>query len=322
MFGIVCLLGALLAPDDAVAGPSPERLAELKAHPFHGYNIIIQIDKAAPGKSLHAQRVRVHRYYPDTQSVAFVSRWDASTGAETPKEDVKGRLAKRQTHAGYYNVEFLDIDAYSRSWDGPMPYAVYWDYNQGFAIHATEWFNYFKLGRRASAGCTRLHERHATELYAMIDSMGKAWTYKLDRNSGEPVRDANGNPVVHWSYQAMVLIEDGGVMEPTRFGFLHRDVVFTSSSSYQDFMHPPDSVAPNRTTPAMGVPAISLKQRNGAGAEHSGFEGMTPLPETGTGQPGGNPPDGDPMDVENVLLENDTNDTQLARERPDSVSVR
>lgn len=252
----VVLAALVLMTVTAFAAPTKERLEELKTHPYHGYSIIIQIDKAPSGEALHAQRVRVHRYNPDTKSVEFIARWDASTGMEVPKEDKKGRLARRQTHAGYYNIEFLEIDAYSDSWDGPMPYAMYWDYNQGFAIHATEWFAYFKLGSRASAGCTRLHADNAISLFEMIKSMGKNHSYKLDRETGKPVRDANGNPVIQWTYQAMVLIEDHGTLEPTRFGFVDRDVVFASKDSYLEYMQP---VAYGQSYPVNQRPVLDLQ---------------------------------------------------------------
>lgn len=312
----------------AFAAPSKERLEELKSHPYHGYSIIIQIDKAPPGQSLHAQRVRIHRYNSETGSIEFLARWDASTGMETPKEDMKGRMARRKTHPGYYNIEFLEIDAYSDSWDGPMPYAMYWDYNQGFAIHATEWFAYFKLGRRASAGCTRLHENHATELFAMIESMGKNHSYKLDRETGKPVRDANGNPVIQWTYQAMVLIEDHGVMEPTRFGFVDRNVVFASRDSYLDYMQP---VAYGQSYPVTERPVLDLQNLdipeepenlNATGESDQ----ATPIPTdpavnlntappspqtrneaTTDGQDPRQDPREDPMFLENALLETENN---------------
>lgn len=242
VLALVLVIG--FSTSEANAGPSAAKLKELKGHPFYGYNLIIQIDIAPAGKSLHAQRVRVHRYDPETKSVEFIGRWAASTGAGTPKANEKGRIAQRKTHPGYYNIEFLEIDAYSESWNGPMPYALYWNYNQGFAIHATEEYNYFKLGRPASAGCTRLTLSNATELYATVEMMGKDYTYKLDRQTGKPVLNGSGNPVVQYSYQAMVLIENYGVKEPTRFGFRDRDEVFATNRSYEGFMSPPEVLQP------------------------------------------------------------------------------
>ncbi len=219
----------------AAGGPN---VKELLAHPFHGYEIIIQIDKATAGSSLNAQRLRIHRYHSSTGEVEFVGRWHASTGAETPERDIKGRMSTRVTPTGFYKIDFMNQDAYSKAWDGPMLYAMYWDFNGGYAIHGTEEYNYFKLGQRASAGCTRLRESNARMLFRMIEGMGKGFTLKLDRRTGKPAYSADGKPIIQRTYKALVLIEDQGEMEVTRFGFRHRDEVYNAPDSHLAFMSP------------------------------------------------------------------------------------
>ncbi len=219
----------------ASSGPSVKELLE---HPYHGYEIIIQIDKSSAGSSLNAQRLRIHRYHASTGEIEFVGRWHASTGAETPERDIKGRLSTRKTPTGFYKIDFLNQDAYSRAWDGPMLYAMYWDYNGGYAIHGTEEYNYFKLGQRASAGCTRLRLANARQLFTMIEGMGKGRTLKLNKRTGKPLYNAEGKPIVQRTYKALVLIEDEGELEVTRFGFRHRDEVYSGPNSHHAFMSP------------------------------------------------------------------------------------
>jgi len=208
--------------------PDIERLA---AQPYHGFELILQIDKSLQGTSLHAQRIRVYRYRPDTGEIGFIARWYVSTGVEAARENRIGRVTPRTTLTGYYPVEVLRAVAYSNSWDGMMLYSMFYDVPGGYAIHATEPNKYGRLGRRASGGCTRLEQKQARYLYRAVAEMGKGWTLKLDRETGEPVLDGSGRPMPQWTHKALVLIEDGSILEATRLGFVDRNEVYKSLES-------------------------------------------------------------------------------------------
>jgi len=238
------LIGQAGFAGSAAAGPDTQERAALRTHPYHGYNIIIMIDKALQGTALHAQRLRYFRYDPDSQRLSYVNRWPISTGMEIPKENLVGRITPRTTLPGYFAVDVLQEDAYSNSWDGPMAFSVFYDFPR-YAIHATEWFNYFKLGRRASGGCTRLTMENALQLFDEVSRLGKGWTYKINRHSGRPVLSEAGTPIVQWGYRALVVIEEGSRLEPTHFGFKDRDLVYATSDSVSQFIDFPNAAKPS-----------------------------------------------------------------------------
>jgi len=227
-------------PSVQAATPSKSDIQTVKNHPYFGYNIIIIVDKAKEGTSLNAQRLRYYRYNTNKEKIAFVARWSVSTGAEVPKKNELGRIARRTTLKGYFPVEELREDYYSNSWDGPMVFSVFYDYPR-YAIHATEYYNYFKLGRRASGGCTRLKMEQALQLYDEIKDMGKGWVAKVNRHTGAMLKSSDGTPIMQWSYKALVVILENGQIEPTHFGFKHWDVVYATSKSVYDYVDYPRS---------------------------------------------------------------------------------
>ncbi len=238
-----------LGVTQVIAGPSKSELRALKEHPYFGHNIIIMIDKAKQGTSLNAQRLRVYSYDPEEQELTFVARWRISTGAETPKANAHGNVRPRTTLKGYYRPQVLDPDAYSHSWDGPMIYSLFYDHPR-YAIHGTESYNYFKLGRRASGGCTRLTAMNARKLFSMVDELGKGWTLQFNRHTGRPLRTESGGYVTAWGYRALVVIEEDGTQEPTHTGFMNRDVVYATA----------DSGASHVTVPPQWTPPITVSQ--------------------------------------------------------------
>lgn len=239
LLGICVMLAADMALSSALAAPTADELKKLRAHPYFGHNIIVVVDKGRAGSSLHAQRLRYYRYNPDTERLSFVARWRISTGAEIPKENEVGRVTPRTTLLGYYTVDVLQEDAYSNSWDGPMAFSVFYDFPR-YAIHATEWFNYFRLGRRASGGCTRLHRDNAVQLFHEVSMLGKGWTYRVNRYTGRPATSASGTPVVQWSYRALIVIQENGTMEPTHFGLRPVNEIYATKNSVHNYIDFPD----------------------------------------------------------------------------------
>jgi lipoprotein-anchoring transpeptidase ErfK/SrfK len=89
--------------------------------------------------------------------------WKVSTGKtgfETPK--------------GSYRAKRLSIDHWSKTYDAPMPYAVF--FVGGYAVHATN--AVAKLGQPASHGCIRLAKDNAAKFYQLVDNYGK-WKTKI-----------------------------------------------------------------------------------------------------------------------------------------------
>jgi lipoprotein-anchoring transpeptidase ErfK/SrfK len=89
--------------------------------------------------------------------------WKVSTGKsgyETPK--------------GSFRAKRLSVDHWSKTYDAPMPYSVF--FVGGYAIHATN--AVAKLGQPASHGCIRLAKTNAAKFFELVDSYGK-WKTKI-----------------------------------------------------------------------------------------------------------------------------------------------
>ena len=74
------------------------------------------------------------------------------------------------TPVGVYRPKYLVKMHYSKRYhNSPMPYSIFFKGN--FAIHGTN--SVWRLGRRASHGCVRLHPKNAKKLYTLVQKFGK-----------------------------------------------------------------------------------------------------------------------------------------------------
>lgn len=111
--------------------------------------------------SLRQQRMTIEVVDSDGTVQNYV--WKVSTGKtgfETP--------------TGTYRAKRMDVNYVSKTYDAPMPYAVF--FTGGYAIHATN--AVAKLGRPASHGCIRLAQNDAARFYELVDNYGK-WKTKI-----------------------------------------------------------------------------------------------------------------------------------------------
>jgi len=79
-----------------------------------------------------------------------------------------------ETPTGSYRAKRLSADYWSKKYDAPMPYSVF--FFGGYAIHATN--AVAKLGQPASHGCIRLAKGNAAKFFELVDSYGK-WKTKI-----------------------------------------------------------------------------------------------------------------------------------------------
>jgi lipoprotein-anchoring transpeptidase ErfK/SrfK len=93
--------------------------------------------------------------------VAQTYVWKVSTG--------KSGFA---TPTGAYKPTWLSADHYSKTYDAPMPYAVF--FKGGYAIHATAAVG--RLGSRASHGCIRLASGNAAMFFDLVETYGRSNT--------------------------------------------------------------------------------------------------------------------------------------------------
>jgi len=98
---------------------------------------------------------------------AVVASWPVSTaraGKVTPTGRYRAQWLSRHHRSSLYN-------------NAPMPYSVF--FNGDYAIHGTDQIG--RLGRPASAGCIRLHPRHAAVVFDLARREGPSNTLVIVR---------------------------------------------------------------------------------------------------------------------------------------------
>jgi len=98
------------------------------------------------------------------------------------------------TPTGYYTPQLLSEDHVSSSWGSKMPYAIFYDYKNGLALHERPPGTESALGGRASGGCTRLPENFAHNFFRQVES-SEGMTIPKISVTGQPELDENGNMI-------------------------------------------------------------------------------------------------------------------------------
>ena len=194
---------SIMGLDNPVEPDSEEHRATL-ADPWLGYRVIALVDKSAQGTSPTAQQVFVFLHNGETKQFEHFGTWKTSTGLETPYYRNGKRISSRTTPVGFFRLEFMQWDYVSIKYGEPMPYALFYWRSGGYALHATSSGRYQFLGQRASMGCSRLTYDTAKLLFETVERYGQGTVAKLDRLTGNLMRDKSG-PVVLKSYPLFVL---------------------------------------------------------------------------------------------------------------------
>jgi len=97
----------------------------------------------------------------DKAGLARTFMWKVSTGKNGYR-----------TPTGSWNPTWLSRDHWSKTYDAPMPFAVF--FHGGYAIHATD--AVARLGQPASHGCVRLAPENAAMFFELVKAYGKANT--------------------------------------------------------------------------------------------------------------------------------------------------
>lgn len=93
---------------------------------------------------------------------------------------------------GAYRPQRLERIWNSRKYNwAPMPHAIF--FHKGYAIHGTP--HVWRLGRRASHGCVRLHPANAATLFALVRRHGVSSTRIMVGHGGLASVRASQGPV-------------------------------------------------------------------------------------------------------------------------------
>jgi lipoprotein-anchoring transpeptidase ErfK/SrfK len=130
---------------------------------FNSFNFLPSLVTGKPSvtATISLSQQRMTLTVVDKAGLAKTYLWKVSTGR-------KGYT----TPTGEWNPTWLSINHWSKTYDAPMPFAVF--FKGGYAIHATD--AVAKLGQPASHGCIRLAQQNAAMFFDLVKAYGKSNT--------------------------------------------------------------------------------------------------------------------------------------------------
>lgn len=155
------------------------------------FRYVIVVNKASRGPT--AQSLRVY------EGGSLIHQSKVSTGREgfelrRKNKVCTGAPAKSywsQTPTGFYTPKYLSKDHTSSSWDSSMPFAIFFDIDNGLALHEVYPKYAEHLGSRASGGCVRQDKATAEYLFNLVAATEGATVPEVNVD-GTPVLDEQG----------------------------------------------------------------------------------------------------------------------------------
>lgn len=159
---------------------------------MRGFRYVIVINKSEYGSLAQTMRVYDNGY--------LIHQTKVSTGREgfelrRKSKECTGAPAKSywsQTPTGFYTPKYLSKDHTSSSWDSDMPFAIFFDIDNGLALHQVHSKYKDYLGNRASGGCIRQDKETAENLFNLVKETEGAVVPEVNVD-GTPVLDEQGN---------------------------------------------------------------------------------------------------------------------------------
>lgn len=190
------------------------------------FRYVIVVDKASKGLTAQTMRlyefgqlVRTNKVSTGREGFELRRKNPSCTGAP-PKSYWS------QTPTGYYTPKFLSRDHKSSSWDSEMPFAVFFDIDNGLALHEVHPGYEKYLGGRASGGCVRQDKDSAQDTFERIAATEGARVPAVNLD-GTPVLDEQGNvkyierqiwksassgeTLKFKTYSALIIVEDSSL---------------------------------------------------------------------------------------------------------------
>ncbi|KYG68317.1 hypothetical protein AZI87_03415 [Bdellovibrio bacteriovorus] len=185
---------------------------------MRGFRYVIVVNKASRGYEAQTMKVYENGY--------LIHKTKVSTGREGFELRRKNKVCTgappksywSQTPTGYYTPKYLSEDHKSSSWDSDMPYAIFFDIENGLALHQVYRGYVDMLGSRASGGCIRQDKETAENLFFRVKETERSVVPAVNLD-GTPVLDENGN-VKYISQQEIVHSRTGQLMKFNTFSAL------------------------------------------------------------------------------------------------------
>jgi len=171
------------------------------------FRYVIVVNKSESGPMAQTMRVYENGY--------LIHQTKVSTGREGFELRRKNKVCTgapmnsywSQTPTGFYTPKYLSKDHTSSSWDADMPFAIFFDIDNGLALHQVHRHYVEYLGNRASGGCIRQDKDTAENLFLRVQQTEGA-TVPAVNLDGTPVLDEQGK--VKYINQQFVTSEKTG----------------------------------------------------------------------------------------------------------------
>jgi len=169
---------------------------------------IIVINKANQGDDRQTLRLYVNGKLSEITKI--------STGRETfekgcaPGQDPKTNHCSQhpywsRTPLGYFDVDTIDENYFSKLWQTWMPYAVFFE--PGIATHQAPAGTEPNLGKRASGGCVRSHPSMAPVIFAAVKAAGSGLVPVINRD-GSLKTTAHGDVIRTQGFKTFVIVQN------------------------------------------------------------------------------------------------------------------
>lgn len=111
------------------------------------------------------------------------------------------------TPSGYYTPESFSSDHYSSKYNSAaMPWTVF--FNGDIGSHGVRGKPVQDLGNPASAGCVRLEPQRGRDLFHLVGQVGQGEVDRIDKITGSPIYDKDGNPRKYTRYKTLFIVKD------------------------------------------------------------------------------------------------------------------
>lgn len=180
------------------------------------FDVLLYVSRATEGP--YAQRMYVFERREAGEEFEPYAQWLVSTGREQEEKHWTG------TPDGIFKLDHRRFQKHrvSYQWGTPMPWTMFFDADfegrrTGYAIHgASDPNDIAALGTRASAGCIRLHPRHAEAIFNKIrrETFGKVPVFPYDRFTdstnleGQALYRDDGRLVLTRGFRTLLMVEN------------------------------------------------------------------------------------------------------------------
>lgn len=173
------------------------------------FQYVIVVNKAKRGPYAQTMRLyefgyKIHEAKVSTGREGFELRRKNKVCAGAPPKSYWS-----QTPTGFYTPKYLEKKHTSSSWDSDMPFAIFFDIDNGLALHEVHPHYKDRIGSRASGGCIRQDGDTAEFVFKKVLATEGALVPEVNLD-GTPVLDEQGN-VKYINKQIVVSGKTGAV---------------------------------------------------------------------------------------------------------------